>query len=281
MKKKDEEHFLLETRALASVGLLGVGGGIGLALMLARVLVIIGFAITALSALAVLWIYAKGLRSAYRTLTKRVPYRGPAIRELLLTNLAAVFLIGIAVAVCSIVLVQEPPTGRATLNLIGIQRVKIPVSSSSGFLNVEIKNQGALDAENVAMIVGGLVSPSLLTSDALKRYLSQASDAFDHANPAASKAQLRVGVSSVITPRDIGGPDTWTNKNVTGLTVSDSQWQDFEQAKLAIYVFYVLRFEDGSHRNSYWTTTNCAYWIGTTAFWHNCADNRVDLLSLR
>src|SRR5258708_7527770 len=132
MSKKQEDHFLLETRALASVGLLGVGGGIGLALMLARVLVVVGFAITTISALCVLWIYAKGLRSAYRTLTKRVPYRGPQIRELLLTNLAAVFLVGIAVAVCSIVLVQEPPTGRATLNLIGLQHVKIPASSSNG-----------------------------------------------------------------------------------------------------------------------------------------------------
>jgi hypothetical protein len=80
--KKQSDHVLLEPRALASVGLLGVGASIGLSLMLARVLVVAGFLIMTLVALSVFWIYAKGLRPAYLTLTKRLPYHGPKVREL-------------------------------------------------------------------------------------------------------------------------------------------------------------------------------------------------------
>ena len=94
------------------------------------------------------------------------------------------------------------------------------------------------------------------------------------------KSQLRVGMSSMITPNDISVPDAWVSiSSRPGLTISDAQWQEFEQAKRAIYVFYIVAFEDESHKNSYWKTTNCLYFVGTTAFWHNCADNRLDLIS--
>ena len=120
MQPKKEDHVLLQPRAVASVGVIGVGGSIGLGLVLSRVLIVLGLTITIASALCVFWIYWGALRSVYRAVTKRISYRGPNMLELAITNIAAVLLIGVALASFSIVIIQEPPTGRAMLNLAGI-----------------------------------------------------------------------------------------------------------------------------------------------------------------
>src|SRR5712664_4885983 len=114
-KKQLEEHVLLQSRAIAAVGLISVGGGIGLALMLARILVPIGFAIAISSELCVFWLYTRHLQSAYRAVTKRIPYQGPKVLELVFANTLAVLMIGISIAVFSIVISEEPPSGRATM----------------------------------------------------------------------------------------------------------------------------------------------------------------------
>src|ERR1700738_779273 len=279
MREKQDHHALLQPRALASVGLLGVGGGVGLALMLSRILVPLGLAVTIASSLCVFWIYARALRSIYRAVTKRIPYRGPKVSELMFANVAAVFLIGTAVAVFSIVLTQEPPAGRATLNIVGLHRVKLPASSADGFINVEIKNQGSLDAEKPIILLAARATSTTLTPDVIKKHLVAASDALDSVDSSGQGSQLRTGLSGIITPREISSPDQWASiaspNPPPGITISDAQWQDFEQAKLAIYVFYIARYQDDGHKNSYWKTVNCVFFIGTTAFWHNCADNRI------
>jgi hypothetical protein len=276
---KKDDHVLLQTRAVASVGLVGVGGGIGLALVLSHVLIVLGLIITIASAIGVFWIYSHALRSVYRAITKRVPYRGPKVLELAIANVAAILLVGIGLASFSIVIAQTPPAGRATLNLSNIQRVKIPVSSSDGFINIEIKNQGSLDAEKVITLVGGLTTLIPLTAEDIKSQINAASAVFEKLD-ASTGAQLRAGLSALITPRAIAANDKWDGVGgVTGLTVSDAQWAEFEQGKRSIYVFYIERFEDDGHKKSYWKTTNCLFWTGTTAFWHNCADNRIDLIT--
>jgi hypothetical protein len=275
----DEDHVLLQTRAVASVGIIGVGGGIGLSLVLSRILIVLGLAIAIGSALCVFWIYWSALKSAYRAITKRISYQGPRVQELLIANVAAVLLIGIALTSFSIVVAQKPPTGRATLDLIGIQYVKIPATASNGFINIEIKNQGSLDADKGILLIGGLTTTTELTADTIRNHLSAASAVFDKIDPKEGNRQLRVSAHTLITPRDVSTPNLWSNIDQRpGMAISDAQWQEFEQAKRSIYVFYIALFQDEGHETSYWKTINCVYWVGTTAFWHNCAGNRVDLV---
>jgi hypothetical protein len=282
MPPKHEDHILLQPSAMASVGLLGVGGGIGLALMLAKVLIVLGFAITVLSALAVFWVYARALQSLYRAITKRIPYKGPAVLEVVFACSAALLLLGVGSAVFPIVVTHDAPTGRALLNLIGIQRVKIPASAANGLINVEIKNQGNLDAERLSVLVSGKATATLLGPEAVKDVLDGLSKALDRVEASKLGNQLRPGVSAIVSLQDIV-PEQWPavlkGTQPPPIQISDGQWQDFEQARLAIYVFYIARYEDEAHPGKYSRTTNCMYFLGTTAFWHNCSENRIDSIT--
>jgi hypothetical protein len=134
------------------VGLISVGGGIGLALMLARTLIWVGFAVALASELSVFWIHWEALRSLYRAVTKRIPYRGPGLKELAFTNILAVLTIGISIAVFSIAIAEQPAVGRARLEFESIDFVKLPPSSPTGFLNITVKNIGDLSAERLNLI---------------------------------------------------------------------------------------------------------------------------------
>jgi hypothetical protein len=71
-------HPLIEPRFVGALGVAAFGGGVGLALMLARILLIWGLAISLLCAAAVIWIYAEHFRAAYRALKRREPYKSAA-----------------------------------------------------------------------------------------------------------------------------------------------------------------------------------------------------------
>lgn len=62
--------------------------------------------------------------------------------------------------------------------------------------------------------------------------------------------------------------------------LSDAQVQDFNNGKLAIYVFYFSRFEDEATTGSaYWEEEICAMFVGTFTYWHNCGPQRLDKVS--
>jgi hypothetical protein len=152
------------------------------------------------------------------------------------------------------VLVQEPPAGKASLSLVGLQRVKLPATSSEGFLNIEFKNQGTLDADKFTLLAGALTTVRELTPEAVKQHLDAATAALDKINSKDETNQLRIG-NNPINPHAISDPDQWGELGrMPGITLSDAQWQDFEQAKLAIYVFYVARYKDDGHKGSFWKT---------------------------
>ena len=75
-------HTLVEPRLVAAVGLVALGGGLGVALMLAHTLVLLGLVISLASAAGVIWIYFAHLLEIYKALSKKTIYRGPSIKEI-------------------------------------------------------------------------------------------------------------------------------------------------------------------------------------------------------
>ncbi len=284
-KPQPRRHFLLQARTMAAIAIIGVGASIGLTLMLARVLIWVGFAIAVGTGLLVLWIYLDAFRLLYRTVTKRLPYRGPELRELAFAVGAAILLIFISVAVFSSVITQQVATGRATLEFGTLDFVKAPPSSTTGLLNVTIKNVGNLNAEHLTLILLGRVRSGLIAQSDLDRDMKVLEDEVHRADQVAGwrGMQLRPGVSSVISLQDIDASklsEIRANNSVPAVQLTDDQWRDFENGKSSIYVLYVAHYEDEGHPGAYWTAATCLYFIATRAYWHACGPNRTDLVNL-
>jgi hypothetical protein len=280
-------HFLITTKATATAGLLGLGGGIGLALMTAKILPYIGCAVAVACAASVFWIYAKNLRAAYRAVANRIPYKGPPPRELLISNGAAIFLIVLSLWVLSAVIINAPPAGRAVLEAGIPEYVKIPSTATSGFLNVTFRNTGTLDAQNARILVSGRVAAKDIPSEILQKEMDSLADALRKFRAANIKAglhpQIRTGSGAVITLESVTG-DQWVSMaegqkpSVGAISVSDDQWAAFQRGELAIYVLYVATYEDDGHAPPlYWHSSHCSFVRGAVNFSHNCADNRIDL----
>jgi len=286
-KPQPRRHILLQPRALAAIGLISVGGGIGLALMLARTIIWVGFAVALGSALLVFWLYWDALRSVYRAASKRIPYRGPALLEVAVATGIAVLMIGISIAVFPIVMAQQSPVGKASLEFGGtVDFVKAPPSSPTGLLNVTIKNAGNLNAEHLTLILIGRVRSGLIAQSDLDRDMKLLEDEVHRADQVAGwqGMQLRPGVSSVISLQDIDASklsEMRANNSVPGaVQLTDDQWRDFENGKSSIYVLYVAHYQDEGHPGAYWTAATCLYFIATRAYWHACGPNRTDLVNL-
>src|SRR6266851_2993996 len=110
-KPQPTKHVLLNTRVVAALGLIGLGGTLGLTLLTARILPYVGFGVAAICAAGVIWMYAGHLKRAYQAISRRTPYRGPPPRELLIATGAAVFLLVLASWV-----LPMPPMASSTLS---------------------------------------------------------------------------------------------------------------------------------------------------------------------
>jgi hypothetical protein len=255
-KQQPHRHVLLQTRTIAAVGLISVGGGIGLALMLARTLISVGFAVALASELAVFWIYGDALRSLYRAVTKRIPYRGPGLIELALSSFVSVLMIGISIAVFSIALAEQPA------------------------------NVGNLSAERLNLVAMGHVRGELILTETLNKEghaLEDARRQFAQANP-PSAYQLRPAIGSVISLQDIDPstfPDILAKKIARPdfIQLTDEQWRAFGDGKSYIYVLSAASYEDDAHPGAHWSTSSCFYFIATTEFWHTCGPNQIDLVN--
>jgi hypothetical protein len=90
-------HTLVEPRLVAAVGLVALGGGLGVALMLAHTLVLLGLVISLASAAGVIWIYFAHLLETYRALSKKTIYRGPSIKEIAVAVAMVIVLVPLSI----------------------------------------------------------------------------------------------------------------------------------------------------------------------------------------
>jgi hypothetical protein len=290
MQKREPEHFLINNRVAATIGLIGLGGTFGLTLMTARILPYVGFAVSLLCSLAVFWIYAKPLRTAYRSIAKRIPYKGPPARELLIASSCAAFLAILSGWVLSIVLINAPPSGRAVLETGSPEFVKIPSTAKAGFINVNIKNTGSLDVNNARILMLGHIAAADLPMDALKNEMNELASALTKIEASKTNlglhSQIRPGSGMVITLEDVRGQD-WVKlaegsipPSDRAIQVTDEQWAAFQRGDLAIYILYVVNYEDEGHAGkSYWSSRQCSFTRGTVNYTHNCDNNRIELIS--
>jgi hypothetical protein len=234
-KPHDQDHVLLQPRMIAAVGFIALAS-LGISLMLARILIIPGLLISLASAAGIVWIYEKPLLASYRAISSRIPYRGPPLTELLIVMAMVIILVIISTSVFSIVLIQEPPAGHASLELSGPAFVKIPRSAATGFINFTLRNTGSLTAENLNILMRGHLVTSLIDTSKLKDELSSmqaAFDVLDRKRAAVMHPQIQPGSGAVITLEDTE-PDRLvklmletTPKYDTAFQVTDAQWSDF------------------------------------------------------
>lgn len=256
-KQQPRRHVLLNARVIAALGLVGLGGTLGLTLLTARILPLVGFGISTACAAGVIWMYAPHLRHAYSAIGKRTPYRGPAPQELLIAPGAAVVLLLLSGWVLSIVLMKELPGGRATLEPGVPTFVKIPPDAGKGFINVQLANTGQLDAQDARILMIGRVSSVDLPLATLTKDLDVLAQAVEEADKSKSllglHAQIRPNSAAVITLEDVPA-DQWL-KLASGLgsttdssiMLTDAQWTDFQRGQTAIYVMYAARYSDEGH----------------------------------
>jgi hypothetical protein len=276
-----QEHTLATTRIGATIGLIALGGGLGVGLMLAKTLIVTGFLISLVCSLGVIWLYADHFRSAYRAVTGKAPYSGPPARELLIAVGMVIVLVTVSCSVFSAALVEEPTINKAQLEIATISQFKVPASATVGGIGLQLHNAGKLDATNVVLAVKGRFLDALMSKEEINLEL----EAMDRAVANADKKQLS---SSTVTPtqnplitlQDIA-PDRWAHLaegvEFPVITITDAQWNEFLEGKHYIYVLLKARYGDESlHDKAYWHATFCGFYVGTTAFWHNCAANNID-----
>jgi hypothetical protein len=285
-RSREPQHTLVQPRLVSAFGIIALGVGFGIGLMLARVFVILGYLISIACALLVVWLYFSPLRAAYRTITKRVPYKGPSANELLIAIGMVVLLLIVSSSIFSVMIVDAPATNKAAVQLAGVSQYKVPANSSSSAINIQLHNAGALDAEDIVTLVKGSFRSSQMSSDEIREEIVAMDKAIADVDrkPRAKPQTMRPTQDGIVTLQDIK-PNQWTEA-LTGslvvpvISVTDAQWAELLEGKHLIYVFFKVRYSDNILRKKgYWQSNFCGYFIGTTSFWHNCDTNQIDLIN--
>src|SRR5580700_1864983 len=79
---QEQQHAFVGPRLVASVGIMALGSGVGIGLMLAKTLIVVGLALSLLSSLTVIAIYRPHYAKAYKALLTGQRYAGARPLEL-------------------------------------------------------------------------------------------------------------------------------------------------------------------------------------------------------
>ena len=257
-----ESHPLVQPRLVTAVGLAALGG-IGIGLMAARVLILVGFVLALCSALGILWLYFQHLRSAYRALANRALYEGPDFEEIGVALFLIVMLVCISVPLYRIVSRTEVSSTRARLVLGTIEPRKLPGQQDYRFF-VTIPNKGNLTAENTVIRIRGKFSESILqdeeTDKTIADMVSEAKKMIDPPNG----SQIQPGTAGAVTIPD--------------LAVSEPDWAKFSSGNAALHTFAVFAFSDGAiGDDQIWVYEQCGYYTRLLSYWHNCSSGHNSL----
>ena len=279
---QNKQNPLLEPRLLAAVAFIGLGGGIGISLMLARTLIYVGFLICLACACVVIFLYKEHLITAYRALTGRgKKYKGPSALEILIASGMNIALIAVSVTIFAIALVDAPSPNRARLQLAGFSRITYP-NQPAPSVNIQINNTGNLNATRTTLLVTGRLESTILDKATIDTELNAISDAA-HAlekKGTGNFRQITPAMGTIITLQNIR-PKDWPSiiagdlKNDNLIGFSDQQWGQFEKGGLNLYVMYFARYEDEATSDSYWEASFCGYFTVVTTYWHNCSLNEI------
>jgi hypothetical protein len=279
-------HTMLAPGLAAVLAILGLGAGLGIALMLAKVLTYTGYAISLICAGLALWLYIKPLRDVAHSIKSRTAYQGPpSLREISIAIGLVLGVVVVASAVLPISLSEPLNIHKAFVQTKGIERVKIPADAAAGSIWARLNNGGDLDATDLVSLMKGHIANGMMTVqqasaelDAMEKMVSTA--------PKEMKTVLTKAQDQIVTLQDIDAAK-W-QEAVSGklkppeLEFSDTQWTDFLQGKTVIYLFLVARYRDDSlNKGDIWNLRFCGYFVSSTTFWHNCSKNTPEKIVLK
>jgi hypothetical protein len=251
---RKQPHTLVEPRLVAAVGLVALGGGIGIALMLAHTLVLLGLVISLAAAGGVLWIYFAHIVEVYKALSKNTIYRGPSIKEISVALAMVIVLVPLAI---DLYLSRARPDNlaRARLQYDRAFPVKDPRTSAQ-WVNFELKNSGTLAAKRAVVGAIGKLSSASFAVEAAKKEMDD----------------LRAKVVETVPPAENTVlPDHSAIITFPNLSITDADIDAINQGKSALNVFVVATYEDEAFEGEgYWITEFCGYYILTLSYWHNC-----------
>jgi hypothetical protein len=251
---RNQPHTLVEPRLVAAVGLVALGGGIGIALMLAHTLVFLGFVISLTAAGGVIWIYSAHLVEVYKALSSNTIYRGPNIKEISVA--LAMVLVFVPLAVYLYFAHARPDyLARGRLQYDHAFPVKDPRTSEQ-WVNFELKNSGTLAATRAVVGAIGKLSSATLAAEAAKKEMDDLrAEVFASTPP--KESTILPHHSAVIT--------------FPNLSITDADIDAINQGKSTLNVFIVTTYEDEAlEGEGYWVTEFCGYYILTLSYWHNC-----------
>jgi hypothetical protein len=256
-RPSNERHPLAEPRFGAAVGLVALGGGIGISLMLAHTLPLLGLIISILAALGVISLYYKSIVRIYKLLANHNIYRTrPHIVEILVALSLVIVLVPLSL---SLYFTKMPPD-YFTLARLEFSKLQptIDPNSPRRLMNVILDNGGVLTATHVAMELRGKISDHVPISPAEEK---------------SEMDKLRAAVKRVTASSFFEVlPKKVTMKTIPDLTLSDADIENILHAHLALYFYIVANYDDEAlDGKGYWVTEVCGYFVGTFDYWHNCA----------
>ena len=254
-QRKEPTHPLVEPRLVAAVGLIALGGGLGVGLMLAHTLILLGLLLCLASAASVVWIYFRHLLRMYKSLSNKSVYSGPSVKEI---SVAVIMVIVIVPLAFYLYFSAERPDylARARLQFDSAAPFKDP-NSSNQWINVQMRNTGSLAGTGVLIRAEGKLTDSAAVSSEYER---------------TEMDRLRDEIRKLPTPnnQEVQPSNTtiWTLLNVL---LTDADLSNINSAKRALYVFVVANYEDEAiEGKGYWVMEFCGYFIATFSFWHTC-----------
>jgi hypothetical protein len=255
-------HPLVEPRFVGAVGIAALGFGVGIALMLARILLFWGLAVSLICAVAVIWIYAEHFSAAYRALKKKAPYDGAPPKELICAIVMIVFLIPISISVYITMSKEEPSVNRTIINADRIVSNKLREDGKHE-LAVSIRNVGNIAATKTFFLIKGKTSDSPLSENDIESELSAIRSAINKLDweYEPSPATLQPG-SSYSYSLDEVDKEKWVEYylgqiSFEPVTLTTTQLLSRKPEKY-IYVFMIGRYEDEFIKDKgFWSWEDC------------------------
>lgn len=262
--KPKEEHPFLEMRFLAVCTLVALGAGVGIALMLAKILVLLGLILALASAVGGFSIYARHYYNVYTTIKNKRKYQGPGAIELLVSFAVIVVVTVISPIVYFANADEELQLNKAELRLVGIEPFK-PAGSDLVLINVRWKNAGTLAATNTRIALIGV--------------LWNGQNPIGDTKPSLASVEKTLEETRNSNTSDIFSQDIMI-LTVPNLSLLDQEWNAVQQGSASLYVFYSLEYQDDAIRKKgHWHSNFCAWFTYRQNFYHNCGPNHLERIT--
>jgi hypothetical protein len=284
-KNRPETHPLAEPRVAAAIAVVALGCGIGFSLMLAKVFMAIGVAISLASALSVLWIYWRHFKGFYRSIGLTTVYAEVSITELVVAVIVIIVVIVLSPAIYIVESQEVPIVNRAIMEFGG---ATFDVITPEGLYPVKASfaNAGTLIATGSVGFAAALVTDKKLDQTTI----SQVLDYFSGILSAAEKPPFNLGGLEI----DIGkgmfatalradsiksAADLDPSKIEEHVFLADrATRQAIEVGTRMLYIFYVLRWEDGAIPG-FWQIKGCSIYDGRQIeYVRYCYETRIEAI---